>query len=269
VPYPVSKVCPSCGSGQFKRVEPDAGSGAALLNDRVCKDCGTRYTPVPPAALPYFFLLVGVGVIAAGCNSLYDFFRNWRHGGWTISPFWSVVMILVGAVAVLYGVVTIYRRWFPPKRMSDWAFGELEYQRGAWFGLLDATGAVGVHVAAGEAGPSERQRRLFTQLKARLSELSAQIEGPLAEEYLKCREASRAEYERSVPEGPRFETDYPALAQPADIWRIAHLAGIEVQPDANARVDFGLIYQIDWADPEHDLLARIKDWKVIDVGMEG
>jgi uncharacterized protein (DUF983 family) len=67
----VSKVCPSCGSGRFERVDPDAASGAALLNDRVCKDCGTRYTPTPPAALPYFILLIGLGIIAAGANSLY------------------------------------------------------------------------------------------------------------------------------------------------------------------------------------------------------
>jgi hypothetical protein len=179
-------------------------------------------------------------------------------------------MLLAGVVAVIYGIVSIYQRWFPPRRVTDPIFGELEYRRGLWLGRLDAAGAVGVQVTAGEAGPSERQRRLFGQLKARLSELSAQVEHPLAEEYLKCREACRADYERSVPEGPlRLETDFPPLAQPADIWRIAHLSMIEVEPDANAGMDFGLIYEIDWADPEHVLLAMIKDWKVIQVGKEG
>ncbi len=66
--YPVSPYCPKCGSARFKKVAPP---GLALVYDRLCKDCGTRYTPPTPnsllaAQLPMgaVLILVGLGMIA-------------------------------------------------------------------------------------------------------------------------------------------------------------------------------------------------------------
>ena len=65
--YPVSQNCPQCGSAAFKRVKPDAE--LAFASDRVCKECGTRYTPPTPAwarmvfvGLGLVFLVVGVAL---------------------------------------------------------------------------------------------------------------------------------------------------------------------------------------------------------------
>lgn len=61
--FPVAKVCPKCASPNFKKVKPVAW--VAFVWDRVCKECGTRYTPPTPqwAALVFLCagLLLGIG----------------------------------------------------------------------------------------------------------------------------------------------------------------------------------------------------------------
>src|SRR5260221_13491915 len=41
--YPVSQVCPACGSMEHNKVKPSAM--IAFASDRVCRSCSTRYTP--------------------------------------------------------------------------------------------------------------------------------------------------------------------------------------------------------------------------------
>lgn len=57
-PFPVSVACPKCGSGEFKVVKPEAF--VAFRWDRVCKACGTRYTPPTPRWAGVVFVLVGL-----------------------------------------------------------------------------------------------------------------------------------------------------------------------------------------------------------------
>src|SRR5262249_4569138 len=53
--YPVSRSCPNCKQTQFKSVRPDRW--VTFTWDRVCSDCGTRYSPPAPEwAVPVFFL---------------------------------------------------------------------------------------------------------------------------------------------------------------------------------------------------------------------
>ena len=45
----------------FKRVKP--ASDLAFTWDRVCKDCGTRYTPPTPRWARVLFAVVGIGIL--------------------------------------------------------------------------------------------------------------------------------------------------------------------------------------------------------------
>ena len=66
--YPLSETCPKCGSSEFKKVAPP---GLALVYDRLCRACGTRYTPPAPPALiaaqlplGAVLVLLGLGLVA-------------------------------------------------------------------------------------------------------------------------------------------------------------------------------------------------------------
>jgi hypothetical protein len=56
--HPVSAVCPKCRGLQFKEVRPDCW--VTFTNDRVCRDCDTRYTPPTPAWAAALFIFAGV-----------------------------------------------------------------------------------------------------------------------------------------------------------------------------------------------------------------
>jgi len=62
--YLVSPDCPKCGGTEHKRVK--ARTSLAFTDDRVCKACGTRYTPPTPAWGRALFALLGLGILA-GC----------------------------------------------------------------------------------------------------------------------------------------------------------------------------------------------------------
>jgi predicted RNA-binding Zn-ribbon protein involved in translation (DUF1610 family) len=56
--FPVSETCPKCAGAQFTRVPPQ--SMVAFAKDRVCTQCGTRYTPPTPLWAALVFILLGV-----------------------------------------------------------------------------------------------------------------------------------------------------------------------------------------------------------------
>jgi uncharacterized protein (DUF983 family) len=72
--YPVSPKCPRCGSADFRRVE--AETSLAFTDDRVCKQCGTRYTPPIPAWARVVFAVVGFGALA-----VMGVMAFWAQGG--------------------------------------------------------------------------------------------------------------------------------------------------------------------------------------------
>ena len=55
---PVSKVCPKCGGTKYTKRKPRAT--VAFVFDRVCSDCGTRYSPPTPTWAGVVFLLAGL-----------------------------------------------------------------------------------------------------------------------------------------------------------------------------------------------------------------
>jgi hypothetical protein len=62
--YPVSRACPSCGGLGFRRMRPDRW--VAFTQDRVCKACGTRYTPPTPIWAGIVLLLAGLVLLSIG-----------------------------------------------------------------------------------------------------------------------------------------------------------------------------------------------------------
>ena len=150
------------------------------------------------------------------------------------------------------------RHWFRRPTIDDPVLGPLEHiGQSLWTRTtpLDLHGdPVHLHVFAPPPGPVpgplDVQRRLFTDLLTRYPLLRNDIEQPLFAAYQSIR----------VPADPTLE-------HPSDIWRIAHLSIVEIQ--GYNGVDVGLLYEIDWTDPEHVLSAQIRDWKVLDVGLEG
>ena len=73
--YPVSALCPNCGSGDYRTVDPDRT--IAYVSDRVCRGCGTRYTPLTPRWAAILFCIVGAAgpfvltVVAIQCARVF------------------------------------------------------------------------------------------------------------------------------------------------------------------------------------------------------
>ena len=95
-PHPVSVSCPHCGSARHKKVDPDWQP--AIINDRVCLECGTRYSPPPPQYLGAVVFVLAIACGVAGMIFLYRYLFA-RDAAW-VNPFWSLLMILFGIIAV-------------------------------------------------------------------------------------------------------------------------------------------------------------------------
>jgi hypothetical protein len=212
--------------------------------------------PAPPAVPPYpkvrAALLVSGGVVLTAVGSF-------AAGGLATAD-----LRLGGVFLIALGLLSGLR----PRRIADPTFGTLEYRRGVWHGDFAPATSVGLRVFAGDGGPTGHHRELFDEMKRRSDELAAAVEPRLAEEYRRCRDAARAEYERAGGELLRtFDSDFPPVAQSSDIWAVARLGCVEVRGDDE--VDLCLVYEMDWADPDHSISVLVKGWKVIDVGEEG
>jgi hypothetical protein len=62
--YPVGHVCPACQSSGYKQVRPDRW--VTFTWDRLCKSCGTWYTPPTPLWGSVIFILAGLPLAAFG-----------------------------------------------------------------------------------------------------------------------------------------------------------------------------------------------------------
>ena len=89
-PHPVSYVCPKCGSKQCERVDPDWPH--ALVKDRVCLECDTRYSPPPPKGLGFVIVPLATIVGGLGCWFLYTYLTDVHRDIW-VKPFGSIVTI--------------------------------------------------------------------------------------------------------------------------------------------------------------------------------
>lgn len=66
--FPVSKICPKCDCAEYD-VERPIG-WVAFAWDRVCKECGTRYTPPTRLWAAVTFLVVGLALSGIGAVGL-------------------------------------------------------------------------------------------------------------------------------------------------------------------------------------------------------
>jgi uncharacterized protein (DUF983 family) len=111
--YPISNVCPSCGHTRFQRTYPD--TIIAFKSDRICLECGTRYTPATPRwaavvfiLLGFFFAWVLVSLILA---ITFDRFLAVGDRGVSRSLVVGIASaFVVVAAAVIYGVRIVTRK---------------------------------------------------------------------------------------------------------------------------------------------------------------
>jgi hypothetical protein len=142
---------------------------------------------------------------------------------------------------------------------ADLDFGEMwRNTHGTWRAHLSfvPTGEkVSLYFYEGkDDGPTEWQRRQFHELVVRYSNLRQEMSEPLRREY----EEIRTSWELSSAE----------IKEPTEIWNIAHLIAIEISKEGT-EIDISLNHLIDWENEDHDLNVRLKDWRVLEVAMEG
>jgi hypothetical protein len=107
--YPVSKKCPQCHGMEFTRAKPERP--IEFADDRVCKTCGTRYTPPTPLWAAVLFFAIGVLIL------LVDILVVWSHFTFDHSflrTLQSYVILLgtfsTGVGCIVYGVRRIRRQ---------------------------------------------------------------------------------------------------------------------------------------------------------------
>lgn len=103
--YPVSKVCPSCGGTSFKRAPVKAA--VAFASDRICKACGTRYTPPTPRWVGAAFVFAGLPPAAIGLVLLLFAFFEPSSPGKGVEIFNLLMGLLfapAGIIAIVHGV---------------------------------------------------------------------------------------------------------------------------------------------------------------------
>jgi hypothetical protein len=101
--YPVSETCPQCDSSSFRRVKSELQ--IAFTDDRVCTECGTRYTRPTPLWARLLFGTVGICILV-GCVTMAVLFAT----GDEPRPKGLVACVLV---AVFFGGGCIYRGLAP------------------------------------------------------------------------------------------------------------------------------------------------------------
>ncbi len=104
------RFCPVCGSAR-PRPAPLADNRMVLVRDRLCPDCGARYTPAVPlwqALLMFPLGLIGMG---AGLALLYHYFlADHPPGTMVVNPFFSLVLVVAGGAGLVHGCVGLFRR---------------------------------------------------------------------------------------------------------------------------------------------------------------
>jgi hypothetical protein len=97
-PQRVSSTCPSCGGGEFRSVRPERW--IAFTWDRVCKSCGTRYTPPTPRWAGLVFILIGLPLAGLG---LFGAILG-LAGGNPFALACEGALGLLGALAIVHGL---------------------------------------------------------------------------------------------------------------------------------------------------------------------
>jgi len=100
--YPVAKVCPSCRGTSWKRAR--AKTGVAFASDRICRACGTRYTPPTPSWARLVFALAGLLLALVGLFLIWVG-REGKGEGMVL----GLLPAIMGISAIVHSVRTFYR----------------------------------------------------------------------------------------------------------------------------------------------------------------
>jgi hypothetical protein len=100
--YPISRICPACGGSAFRRVQPE--TRLAFVSDRICEDCGTRYTPLTPGWAALLFILAGLLALSLGG---YHLMARWPLKWPPNTPLLRNPSLQVGSVTMALGVLGI------------------------------------------------------------------------------------------------------------------------------------------------------------------
>jgi hypothetical protein len=92
----ISERCPSCGGAEYTTVRPT--QLIAFARDRICSECGTRYTPITP--IWGSLALIGVGLILQAMGLLGIMLGL---AGGRLSGACELFLIVLGFFAVLQG----------------------------------------------------------------------------------------------------------------------------------------------------------------------
>src|SRR5262245_43593703 len=111
--YPISDVCPQCGSTAYKRVK--AQTDLPIKDDRVCTDCGTRYTP--PTPFWARMVLVGLAILSVvGLGAAAIFMLQAEPPQMRRAIYCGVGGLGAAAIFLIYGSCTKIGRLVPAER---------------------------------------------------------------------------------------------------------------------------------------------------------
>ncbi len=95
--YPISKVCPKCGNGEFRRRKSE--EIVAFTSDRLCMKCETRYTPPTPAWAGLLFIVIGLLMAP-----FFGFFLFGHLINFNVIAFPSTMLVAIGFIVGLFAL---------------------------------------------------------------------------------------------------------------------------------------------------------------------
>lgn len=104
--YPVSDVCPKCGKTDYTRQRPQGWVSFAW--DRVCKDCGTVYSPPTPRWASIVFIMIGVIMAGFGSLAIIAGMTTGSVAGVPNALCWGFVGA-IGVLALIHGIRSLSR----------------------------------------------------------------------------------------------------------------------------------------------------------------
>ncbi len=107
-PHPVATTCPKCGSGQYHKVDPDWQP--AILNDRICDECATRYSPPTPLWAPWAAMALALFCLVSGGVFMFQFFTGGPNVEKLSPEYWGL-LLGAGCVGVLISASMIVKQW--------------------------------------------------------------------------------------------------------------------------------------------------------------
>ena len=103
-PVPLARQCPKCDGRRYRRVRPQAR--VAFVMDRVCLDCGARYSPPTPTWAAVVFVTAGILLAGVGLLDLL-LLAGSRNTCAVPSMIVDGFLIAGGVLAVRHGVLSM------------------------------------------------------------------------------------------------------------------------------------------------------------------